>query len=95
MKSVPRKAGVNPNDRIFTEYVQALGYADDIVIIERCKWNVTAFFSPIELESVVMGKTRCMLSTSRELWSIGPQNTADNYILDIVNEFVYLVFQQK
>ena len=70
--------------------VKMLAYADDIDIIGRTKRNVTAAFSAIERESTKMGlavnegKTKYMLSTSRDARRIDYQITADNYTFDTV-----------
>ena len=48
MDSVLGKAGVHRNGTIFRKSVQVLAYADDIDIIGRTKWDVTAAFSAIE-----------------------------------------------
>ena len=68
--------------------------ADDIDTIRRTKRDVTASFSAIERLStkmglaVKMGKTKYMLSTSRDVRSKDSQNTADNYTFETVKEFV-------
>ena len=96
MESVLRKAGVHRNGTVFCKSVQLLAYADDIDIIGRTKQDVTAAFSAIERESSKMGlavnegKTKYMLSTSRDARRIDSQITADNYTFDTVKEVIYL-----
>ena len=81
---------------IFQKSVQLLAYAVDIDIIRHTKRDVTAAFSAIERESTKMGlavnegKTKYMLSTSRDARHIDSQITADNYTFDTVKEFIYL-----
>ena len=79
------------NGTIFRKTVQLLAYTNEIDIIGRSKRDITAAFSAIERESTEMGpavkegKTKYMLSTSRDLRPIDSQITADNG-----NEFIYL-----
>ncbi|XP_051864248.1 uncharacterized protein LOC127566265 [Drosophila albomicans] len=76
--------------------VKLLAYADDIDIIGRSKRDVTAAFSAIEKESAKVGlavnegKTKYMLSTSREARRLDSQVVADNYMFEVVKEFTYL-----
>ena len=94
MESVLQKAGVHRSVTIFQKSVQLLAYADDIDIIGRTKRDVTAAFSAIERESTKMGlavnegKTKYMLSTSRDVRRIDSQITADNYAFETVKEFI-------
>ena len=73
-----------------------LAYADGIDITGRTKRDVIAAFSAIERQSTKMGlavnegKTKYMLSTSRDVRCIDSQNAVDNYTFDTVNEFIYL-----
>ena len=96
MEGVLRKAGVHRNGTIFYKCVQLLAYADDIDIIGRCKRDVTAAFSAIEKESsrvglaVNEGKTKYMLSTTRNTRRVGTHVIADNYTFEVVPEFIYL-----
>ena len=96
MESVLQKAGVQCNGTIFQKSVQFFAYADDIDIIWRTEWDVTAAFSAIERKStkthlaVNEGKTKYMLSTSRDVRCIDSQITTDNYTFETDKEFVYL-----
>ena len=73
-----------------------LAYTDDIVIIGLTKRDVTAAFSGIKRESIKMdlevneNKTKYMMPTSRDKRRIGSQITVNNYVFNIVKEFVYL-----
>ena len=68
----------------FRKNVQLIAYADDIDIIGRTKRDVTLAFSAIEREPTKMGltvnegKTKYMLSTSRDVRRIVSQIAADN-----------------
>ena len=35
-------------------------------------------------------KSKYMMSTSRDVWCVGSQITADSYTFDVVKDFVYL-----
>ena len=35
-------------------------------------------------------KSKYMMSTSRDVWCVGSQITADSYTFDVVKEFIYL-----
>ena len=96
MENVLWNAGVHRNGTNLQKSVQLLAYADDIDIIGCTKRDVTAAFSAIERGSTKMsltineGKTKYMLTTSRDVRRIGSQITADNNSFDTVNEFIYL-----
>ncbi|XP_050745358.1 uncharacterized protein LOC127011601 [Drosophila biarmipes] len=89
MKGVLRKAGVHRSGTIFYKSVQLLAYADDIDIIGRSKRDVTAAFSAIEKESAKVGlavnegKTKYMLSTSRESRRLDSHVVADSYTFEV------------
>ena len=78
---------------LFQISVQLLAYADDIDIIGGTKWNVTAAFNAIERESIKMGlainegKTKCILTTSKNVQHIDSRITADNYTFDSDDDF--------
>ena len=71
-------------------------YADHIDIIVHTKWDDTAAFISIERVSMTMGlalnkgKTKYMLSKSRDMRHIRSQIAADNYTFDVLQEFTPL-----
>ena len=95
MESVLQKAGLHRNGTIFQKNLQLLAYAD-VDVLGHTKRDVTATFSAIERESTKIGltvnegKTKYMLSTSRDVRRIDPQITIDYYTFGTVKEFVYL-----
>ena len=76
----------------FHKRVQLLAYTVTIDIIGRTRRDVTAAFSAIEREStkrglaVKKGKTKCMLSRSRDVRIIDSQIVGDNYTFETVKE---------
>ena len=92
MEGVLRKAKVHRNGVI----LQKCPVSWHIDTVGRTKRDVTSAFSPIEPKSTKMGlainegKTKYMLSTSRDDYRIESQITVDNYTFDIVKEFIYL-----
>ena len=78
--------------------IQLLAYSNDINIIGRTKRDIIAAFSAIEWESIKMcmavheGKTKYMLSTSRDVRRTVSQIIANNYIFNTVKEYIYLGF---
>ena len=61
-------------------------------------WDVTAAFIAIERESTKMcvtaneGKTKYLLTTSRDVLHIWSQITIENYTFDILKKFIYIGF---
>ena len=98
--SVLRKAGVHRNGTTFYKSVLLLAYANDIDIIGRTMRDVTAAFSAIERESakmnpaVNMGKSKYMLSTSRDVPRMESQITANSYHFNVVEEFIRGLFDK-
>ena len=83
--------------RHYSKSVLLLTYTDDIDIIGLTKRDVTAAFSTILLGSLLRwvlavneGKTKYMLSTSRDVRRIASRIMAHNYTSDIIKDFIYL-----
>ena len=73
-----------------------LAYADDIDIIGLNRRAVIVAFSALEKDPHCLGravnedKTKYMLSTTKEAARTGNNVSVDNYIFEVVNNFVYL-----
>ena len=95
MESVQRKAGVHCSGTIFPKCpVQLPAYAD---VIGCTKRDATAALSATEYKSTKMGlavnegKTKYMLSTSRDVRCIDSQITADNYTFFVQSMNLYML----